>query len=63
MPLHAATAELAIAGAAYGRPQHTVPLTLALEYARRHRAELERRFDAEPMLRAWLAALSRDADV
>lgn len=59
MPLHAATAELAIAEAAYGRPQHTVPLTLALEYARRHRGELEGRFEAEPMLRAWLAALSR----
>jgi hypothetical protein len=57
MPLHAATAELAISETAYGRTQHTVPLTLALEYARRHREELERRFDAEPLFRQWLGAL------
>ena len=57
MPLRAATAELAVSEAAYGRPQHTVPLTLALEYARRHREELERRFDAEPLFRQWLGAL------
>ena len=58
MPLRAATAELAISETAYRRPQHTVPLTLALEYARRHRAELERRFDAEPLFRQWLQALA-----
>ena len=57
MPLHAATAELAISETAYGRAQHTVPLTLALEYARRYRGELERRFDAEPVFRQWLGAL------
>ena len=57
MPLHAATAALAISETAYGRPQHSVPLTLALAYARRHRAELERRFDAEPLFRQWLGAL------
>ena len=57
MPLRAATAELAVCEAFYGRPQHTVPLTLALEYARRHRQELERRFDAEPVFRQWLGAL------
>lgn len=57
MPLRAATAELAISETAYRRPQHTVPLTLALAYARRHRAELERRFEAEPLLRQWLGAL------
>ena len=57
MPLHAASAELAISETAYARPQRTVPLTLALEYARRHRDELERRFDAEPVLRHWLGAL------
>jgi len=57
MPLHAATAELAISETAIGRRQHTVPLTLALEYARRHRDELERRFDAEPLFRQWLGAL------
>ncbi|MBK9669897.1 MAG: YkgJ family cysteine cluster protein [Thermomonas sp.] len=57
MPLHAATAALAISETAYGRAQHSVPLTLALEYARRHRAELERQFDAEPLFRQWLGAL------
>lgn len=57
MPLHAATAELAISETAYARRQHSVPLTLALAYARRHRGELERRFDAEPLLRQWLQAL------
>lgn len=57
MPLHAATAALAISESAYARPQHTVPLTLALAYARRHRAELEQRFDAEPLFRQWLGAL------
>lgn len=57
MPLHAASAELAIGETAYGRPQHTVPLTLALAYARMHRDELERRFDAEPLFRQWLGAL------
>lgn len=62
MPLHAATAELAISESAYARPQHTVPLTLALEYARRHREELEQRFDAEPLFRQWLGALSRAGD-
>lgn len=57
MPLHAATAELAISETAYGRRQHSVPLTLALDYARRHRQELERSFDAEPVFRQWLGAL------
>ena len=57
MPLHAATAALAISEAAYGRPQHSVPLVLALAYARRHRPELARRFDAEPLFRQWLGAL------
>lgn len=62
MPLHAATATLAVGASAYGRPQHTVPLVLALEYAHGHREELERRFDAEPVLREWLSALSRSRD-
>lgn len=57
MPLRAATAGLAVSEAAYGRPQHTVPLTLALAYARRHRDELERQFEAEPLFRQWLGAL------
>jgi Fe-S-cluster containining protein len=58
VPLRAANAALAIAQAAYTRAQHTVPLVLALAYARRHRAELERRFAAEPMFVAWLQALA-----
>ena len=58
MPMHAATAALAISEAAYGRRQHSAPLVLALAYARRHRAELERRFDAEPLFRQWLRALA-----
>ena len=62
MPLHAATADLAMAEAALGRPQHTVPLVLALEYARVHREELERRFDSEPLFRQWLQALARDGE-
>lgn len=57
MPLRAASAMLAVSQAALGGDQHTVPLTLALEYARRHRESLSRQFDAEPLLRAWLCAL------
>ena len=58
VPLRAAHAALAIAQAAYARAQRSVPLVLALAYARRHRRELERRFAAEPMFRAWLDALA-----
>ena len=58
MPLHPATALLAAAEQALGMPQHTVPLTLALEYARLHRATLQRRVDAEPVFRRWLQALA-----
>lgn len=58
-PLAAATAMLATADSAYGRPQHTVPLVLALEYADGHRAELERAFDGEPLMRQWLRAIAR----
>jgi Fe-S-cluster containining protein len=58
MPLHAASAMLSVTQAKIGGQQHTVPLTLALEYARRHRDELSRQFDAEPLLRAWLQALA-----
>lgn len=58
MPLHPATALLAAAESALGMPQHTVPLTLALEYARRHRDALQRQVDAEPVFRDWLRALA-----
>ena len=58
MPLQAATAMLSAASEAMGAPQHTVPLTLALEHARLHRDALRRRVDAEPVFRDWLQALS-----
>ena len=57
MPVRAASAMLAVSESALGSYQHTVPLTLALEYARRHRDALSRQFDAEPLLRQWLQAL------
>ena len=58
MPVRAASAMLAISQTAIGGRLHTVPLTLALDYARRHREALSRRFDAEPLLRQWLQALA-----
>jgi len=58
MPLRAASAMLAISQTTLGGHQHTVPLTLALEYARRHREELSRQFDAQPLLRQWLQSLA-----
>jgi Fe-S-cluster containining protein len=42
-----------------GPPRYTVPLALALEYAERHRGELERTFPAEAVFRESLAALTR----
>lgn len=58
MPLRAASATLSLSETALGGKQHTVPLTLALEYARRHRDALSRRFDAESLLSQWLQALA-----
>jgi len=58
MPLQAATAMLSAASQAMATPQHTVPLTLALEHARAHREALRQRVDAEPIFRHWLQALS-----
>ena len=58
MPLQAATAMLSAASEAMGAPQHTVPLTLALEHARLHRQALRQRVEAEPVFRHWLQALS-----
>jgi Fe-S-cluster containining protein len=57
MPVAAAGAALRAAEQALGRPQFTVPLALALEYAAEHRDELERAFPAQELLRGWLAAL------
>ena len=58
MPLQAATAMLSAASQAMATPQHTVPLTLALEHARGHREALRQRVDAEPVFRHWLQALA-----
>ena len=60
MPVHAASAMLSVTQAVLGDQQHTVPLTLALAYARRHRDALSSQFDAEPLLRAWLQALATE---
>ena len=58
MPVQAATAMLSAASQAMATPQHTVPLTLALEHARAHREALRQRVDAEPAFRHWLQALT-----
>lgn len=58
-PLTAAHAMLATAEHALDRPQHTIPLVLALEYAQSHRDELARTFTGEPLMRHWLQALAR----
>jgi Fe-S-cluster containining protein len=58
IPVGPAGALLRAAEPVAGRPQLTVPLVLALEYAARHRAELERTTDAEPLLKRWLAELT-----
>ena len=58
MPLQAATAMLSAAAQTMATPQHTVPLTLALEHARAQREALRQRVDAEPVVRHWLQALA-----
>ncbi len=58
MPVQAATAMLSAASQAMATPQHTVPLTLALEHARAHREALRQRVDAEPVFRHLLQALA-----
>ncbi|HJZ55716.1 MAG TPA: YkgJ family cysteine cluster protein [Gemmataceae bacterium] len=57
IPFGPAGALLRAAEPVAGRPQLTVPLVLALEYAARHRDELERTTEAEPLLNRWLAEL------
>ena len=61
MPLHAATALLAVTEHALATPQRTIPLVLALRYARRHRDVLARRFDAQPLFQLWLQRLAMPA--
>lgn len=62
MPVAAAGATLQVAEEQIGRPQHTVPLVLALEYAERHWAELERTYDAAPLARRWVQAVVEAKD-
>ncbi len=49
LPIAAAGAMLRTAAAFLGRPQFTVPLALALEYAVTHRAELEQTFPSRDL--------------
>ena len=58
MPIAAAGALLEASSQAIGRDQFTIPLALALEYVEGHRAELERTFEPEGLLRGCMAALS-----
>jgi len=60
MPLRFATGMLTVAEESYGRPQHTVPLVLALEYAELHREELECQFDARETFGRFMKALASD---
>jgi Fe-S-cluster containining protein len=57
IPLKPAHATLQIAGEQLGRPQFTIPLALALEYAEAHREELSRTYAAEPLARRWISLL------
>lgn len=58
MPLRPASALLRATDPVVGRPQLTVPLALALAYARRHADELERRADARETVERWLDAMT-----
>lgn len=58
VPLRPASAMLNVAEAHIGRPQIAVPLALALEYADRHRADLERTFPSAELFRESVAAIT-----
>ena len=58
MPLRPVGAMLQVATTVTGRPQLTVPLMLALDYAEQHADELQRTADARQTLGAWLAHLT-----
>jgi Fe-S-cluster containining protein len=60
MPLRFATAALTVGEQLVGRPQHTVPLVLALEFAKAHPDELNRRHDGREMFRRFVNALASD---
>jgi Fe-S-cluster containining protein len=59
MPVAAAGAMLRTATNLLGTPQFTVPLTLALEYAEAHRAELERTFASRDVFSQAVQELAR----
>lgn len=58
MPLRFAFATLAVAEQKWGPPQHTVPLTLAIEFAEANRARLEQTFDGKEMTDQFVKALA-----
>jgi Fe-S-cluster containining protein len=58
MPLRFAFATLAVAEQKWGPPQHTVPLTLALEYAEANRTRLEQQFDGKETTDQFTKALA-----
>jgi Fe-S-cluster containining protein len=61
IPWAPATAALKTAEGLLGRPQYTVPLALALEYAAAHRDELERTFPAADLFRRAVQDLTAPA--
>jgi len=58
MPLRPAMELLLISEKWLGTPQYTVPLTLALEHAARHRDSLMRRFPTDEIMRECVNALA-----
>jgi Fe-S-cluster containining protein len=56
-PATPTSAALGIGDELFGVPQYTVPLILALEYAQKHRAVLERTFDLRPVAPRWIARM------
>src|SRR5262249_33287155 len=60
IPMRFATGMLTVAEQSFGRPQHTVPLVLALEYAEAHREELDCRFDGRETFGRFMKALASD---
>jgi Fe-S-cluster containining protein len=60
VPLAAATGFQKVASQLLRREQLTVPLTLALEYVERHRAELERTFDSRELTERCVRAVVQE---
>jgi Fe-S-cluster containining protein len=59
IPIAAAGAFQSVSTQMLGREQFTIPLTLALEYAERHRKELERTFEARELAGRCVEALMK----